>query len=225
MTTQDTTALHLKYRPASLDSVIGHAGVVASLQGIVKSGKWPSAIAFFGPPSAGKTTLSKALAADVIGLDNISGGDYTYVNMGSERSIDDVRQLIQVARLSPMGGKRRFIHLDEAQGLVSNAAACLAAETLVLTSVGRITAKELHQRLTSGEDISALSFNHTTGIAEYKPFMASVERENSKQMVSVNGSVVTEDHRVFTSEQGYLEASTSQGLTGLGIERAEFHGS
>lgn len=126
MTQPDSTALHQKYRPKTLEEVVGHREVVAALRGVVKTGKWPSAIAFFGPPSAGKTTLAKALVADALGIENVNGPDYTYANMSSERSIEDVRQLMQVARLSPMGGKRRFIHLEEAQGLVGNAAAAAA---------------------------------------------------------------------------------------------------
>ena len=118
--------LHNKYRPRSLSGVIGNEKVVTSLQGILKSNKWPSAIAFFGQPSAGKTTLSQCLAADALGVPNLKTSDYTYVNMSDNRSIDDVRQLIQNARLSPSGGKRRFIHIDECQGILGNAPAAAA---------------------------------------------------------------------------------------------------
>ena len=112
--------LHNKYRPKSLDEVIGNEKTVTSLKGIIKSGKWPSAIAFFGPPSAGKTTLSQCLAADALGVPSLRTSDYTYINVGSERTIDEIRQTVQVARLAPAGGKRRFIHLDEVQAILSN---------------------------------------------------------------------------------------------------------
>ena len=121
-----TSALHLKYRPTSLSQVIGHEKAVTSLQGMVSSKKFPSAISFFGQPSAGKTTLSMCLASDVIGADKINGPDYTYINMSDNRSIDDVRQMIQTSRLSPMGGIRRFIHLDEVQGILGSPAAAAA---------------------------------------------------------------------------------------------------
>lgn len=124
---ETTGQLHNTYRPKSLDEVIGNEKAVTALKGIIKSGKWPSAIAFFGQPSAGKTTLSQCLAADALGVPNLKTSDYTYVNMGDSRGIDDVRQLVQNARLAPSGGKRRFIHLDEVQAILSNpaAAACL----------------------------------------------------------------------------------------------------
>ena len=123
MTTNEATAFHLKYRPKSLSEIIGHTTVVTALQGIIKSKKFPSALAFFGPPSAGKTTLSMCFAADTIGADRINGSDYTYVNVGDKRTIEDVREFLATARLSPMGGIRRFVHLDEVQNILSNAPA------------------------------------------------------------------------------------------------------
>ena len=219
MSEQNSGQLHNKYRPKSLDEVIGNEKAVTSLKGIIKSGKWPSAIAFFGQPSAGKTTLSQCLAADALGIPNLKTSDYTYVNMSDSRGIDDVRQLVQNARLAPSGGKRRFIHLDEVQGILSSpaAAACLGPETKVLTSTGLISAKELHTRLSAGEDIRAVSFNHSTEKVELKKFKTSVARENSKPMVTVNGANLTEDHRVHTEEAGYTPASETGNLTGLGI--------
>jgi adenylate kinase family enzyme len=219
MATEQSGQLHNKYRPKSLDEVIGNEKAVTSLKGIIKSGKWPSAIAFFGQPSAGKTTLSQCLAADALGIPNLKTSDYTYVNMSDSRGIDDVRQLVQNARLAPSGGKRRFIHLDEVQGILSSpaAAACLGPETLVLTSIGRISAKELHARLSSGEDIQAVSFNHVTKEIELKKFVSSVARDNSKPMVKVNGANLTDDHRIHTEESGYKAASGTNNLTGLGI--------
>jgi DNA polymerase III gamma/tau subunit len=117
------TTMDEKYRPKSLDEVIGNEVTVTTLKGFIKSGKFPAAIAFFGPPSAGKTTLSRAFARDVIGD---LGSDYTYVNVGSTRGIDDMRDLVRLATLSPMNGKRRFIHLDEAQSIISSPAAAAA---------------------------------------------------------------------------------------------------
>lgn len=220
--TATTTALHLKYRPSVLSEVIGHEKVVTALQGIVKSGKYPSALAFFGPPSAGKTTLARCLAADTLGVSAINGPDFTYINMGDNRTIDDVRQLIATARLSPLGGKRRFILLDEVQAILGNAAAaaCLSAETTVITDKGPIPAKELHERIQQGEHICALSFNHRTGKTEYQRIEASAARDNSKPMLGVNGKMarLTSDHRLFSEENGYVNAESADGLTGIAVK-------
>lgn len=113
-------AFHTKYRPLTLSKILGHESAVTRLQGIVNSKKLPNAIALFGPTSAGKTTLARAFAADVNKLETIEGSrDFLEVNGSVDRSIDDVRQIIQQARFKPSAGTR-FILIDEAHGLISN---------------------------------------------------------------------------------------------------------
>lgn len=121
-----STPFHTKYRPKTLSEVVGHESVVTTLRGYIKTGKFPSAIALFGPTSVGKTTLARAFAADVLQCDPRGNPDYTEVNGSAERTIDDMRALIQEARLRPTGGRRRIVVLDEAQGTLSNAAAAAA---------------------------------------------------------------------------------------------------
>lgn len=114
------TGFHLKYRPSNLSKVIGHAAAVTRLQGMVNSGKMPTALAFFGPSGSGKTTLARAFAADVNG---VSGSkelrDYVEKNAAAEKTMEDVKSWIQTARFKPQH-KRRVICIDEAQGLISN---------------------------------------------------------------------------------------------------------
>lgn len=117
------TALDEKYRPKNLCDVIGNETVITGLRGIIKSKKFPPAIALFGPPSAGKTTLSRAFSSDVLGDLGVSSPDYQYVNVGDNRTIEDIRQLVSNSKLSPLGGVRRIIHLDECHAILSNAAA------------------------------------------------------------------------------------------------------
>lgn len=117
------TALHLKYRPSRLERIIGHESAVQRLQGIVKSGKYPNALLFLGPSSAGKTTLARCFAAAVLDTDNVdSHPDYMEHNAGANGKIDDIREVCEVAKLSPQRGKKRIIVLDESHALTGAAA-------------------------------------------------------------------------------------------------------
>jgi DNA polymerase-3 subunit gamma/tau len=116
-------SLHRKYRPKTLERVIGQEAAVTRLRGLIKTGKVPNAIAFFGPPSAGKTTLARCLAAAVNEKPIEDQQDYKELNAATQRSIDDVRELERLSKFRPMGSKQRFILIDEAQQFMSNAAA------------------------------------------------------------------------------------------------------
>lgn len=114
------TGFHLKYRPTNLGRVIGHEAAVTRLRGMVESGKMPTALAFFGPSGSGKTTLARAFAADVNGVKGSSElRDYIEKNAAAEKTMEDVKSWLQMARFKPQH-KRRVICIDEAQGLISN---------------------------------------------------------------------------------------------------------
>lgn len=121
------TSLHRKYRPQTLKRIIGHDQVVTRLKGMVASGNYPNAIMFSGATSAGKTTLARALAAEINGVDSFDklGNDYMEINCSEKRTIDDVRSIIEKSKYKP-SKTRRIIVLDEVQGLVSNAQAAAA---------------------------------------------------------------------------------------------------
>lgn len=120
------TALHTKYRPTFLDEVLGHTKVVTQLKGVVNDKKFPSAILLTGPSSVGKTTLARAFASTVLGKKAEGHPDFYELNASESRGIDDIRELISLSRLRPTSGIRRFIFVDEGQGLLSSpaAAAC-----------------------------------------------------------------------------------------------------
>lgn len=122
---QDENSLHRKYRPATLDRVIGHEAVVTRLRGMIATNKVPNALAFFGPPSAGKTTLARVIAREVNGKPVKSQQDFKEINAATQKGIDDVRELEKLSRFRAIS-KRRFIVIDEAQQVTTNSHAANA---------------------------------------------------------------------------------------------------
>lgn len=121
-----SVGLHNKYRPQSFDQLIGNEQAVTQLRGILKKGDFPSGILFTGPAGVGKTTMARAFVNEINGPESFNV-NCQELNFASDRSIEDVRNLIQVARLRPaQGATRRFLICDEAQGILSNAPAANA---------------------------------------------------------------------------------------------------
>lgn len=118
----EDTGLHTKYRPKTLDRVIGQERVVTRLKGIVKTGKIPGSMLFVGPSSSGKTTLARAFGADLFGVKDVEGHpDYLEINAAYSRTIDEMRQLLRVSTLRPRVARWRLIFIDEAQQLIAQA--------------------------------------------------------------------------------------------------------
>jgi DNA polymerase III gamma/tau subunit len=120
-----TSALHLKYRPQTLDECIGHDAVITRIQGMINSAKLPNALAFFGPPSSGKTTLARCIATEINGKPVSQQSDFKEINAGTQRGIEDVRDLEKLSKFRAFS-KKRFIVIDEAHQFLSNAAAANA---------------------------------------------------------------------------------------------------
>lgn len=117
------TILHTKYRPQSLDRVIGHETAVTRIKGMFAQDRVPNAFLITGPSAVGKTTIARCIAAEINGKPVIEQQtDYKEINLGSERSIEDMRDLIKLSKFQP-SGKRRVFVLDEAQALLANHAA------------------------------------------------------------------------------------------------------
>ena len=212
---------HSKYRPRTLSEVIGHEEAVARLQGQLLNNKLRSAYLFVGPSSVGKTTLARCLAAEINGKPiEHQTTDYRELNAGDQKSIDDMRELIRLSKFKPSNKKRIFM-IDEAQALLSNAAAatCFEKDTRVKTDKGDIPARDLHERMKAGEIFHAPSYNHKTGEVELKRIVASRAMLSSDRSVRIQAAGMTASHKVFTREQGYVDAAVTHGLTGVRLEK------
>jgi replication factor C small subunit len=113
-----------KYRPKSLEEVVGQEEIVERLKAYAKTGNLPHLL-FAGPAGTGKTTSAIALARDMFGEDWRQ--NYYELNSSDERGIDTVRTKVkEIARLAPFGGTNfKIIFLDEADNLTADAQAAL----------------------------------------------------------------------------------------------------
>ncbi len=112
-----------KYRPQSLDDVMGHEDIVGRLQSYVSRDDL-SHMLFSGPAGTGKTTSATAIARELYGED--WRDNFLELNASDERGIDVVRDRIKnFARTSFGGYNYRIIFLDEADALTSDAQSAL----------------------------------------------------------------------------------------------------
>ena len=134
--------LYLKYRPKTLNE-LDIAQVRDGLKEIVKSGKIPHAFLFVGDRGLGKTSAARILARIVNCTHPEKDGepcnecdscravlsgthlDVLELDGASNRGIDDIRSLIEGAKLVPTQGKKKVYIIDEAHMLTLEASNAL----------------------------------------------------------------------------------------------------
>lgn len=111
-----------KYRPETLDDIIGHESIVTQMESWVDDPSTPH-ILFSGPQGVGKTAIIQAFAREKYG--NNWRNNVLELNASDERGIGVVRDRIkQFARQSTAVGSDasyKIIFLDEADQLTSDA--------------------------------------------------------------------------------------------------------
>ena len=116
--------LYLKYRPKTLDEVIGNEDIINVLQSQLdgKSAQpMPRSILFHGPTGCGKTTLGR-IVAERLGA---KGSDLREIDVADFRGIDTIRDIRKQSSYKPLEGKCRAWILDECHKLTGDAQTAL----------------------------------------------------------------------------------------------------
>ena len=109
-----------KYRPKTIDEIIGQDETKTRLKGFVESKSLPHLL-FAGPPGTGKTSTVITLATEIFGEGNISG-NLLELNASDDRGIDLIRNEVKdFAKTLPIDAPFKIISLDEADALTSAA--------------------------------------------------------------------------------------------------------
>lgn len=111
-------ALYRKYRPTSLDQVVGQPQVTNVLSAAAKTGAFAHAYLFTGQRGTGKTTVARILAHLINGLeynDNINSDnvDIIEIDAASNNGVDDVREIRDSVQLAPMSCSHKVYIIDE----------------------------------------------------------------------------------------------------------------
>ncbi len=108
-----------KYRPKTLNDVIGQKHIISRLNGYLKEGNLPNML-FSGSAGIGKTSSAIALAKQLFGTHYER--NFLELNASDDRGIDVVRNTIKdFARTLPFEAEFKIIFLDESDSLTADA--------------------------------------------------------------------------------------------------------
>ena len=91
--------LHIKYRPKTLDEVIGHDAVVKSLEAMLMKSTLPHTFLFTGESGIGKTTLARILATEF----ECEPNNIVEIDAAVATGVDDMRALIETIQYQGFG--------------------------------------------------------------------------------------------------------------------------
>jgi DNA polymerase III subunit gamma/tau len=131
-----------KWRPQTFAEIVGQQHVTRTLQNAIQSGRVAHAYIFSGARGVGKTTTARILAKalncvhgptpspcnECDSCREIAAGsslDVLEIDAASNRGIDQVRELRDMVRYAPVGGRYKVIILDEAHMLTDEASNAL----------------------------------------------------------------------------------------------------
>jgi DNA polymerase-3 subunit gamma/tau len=135
---EDSFVFYRKYRPKTFNEVINQEPIKRTLQNAIKLGRIGHAYLFAGPRGTGKTTLARIFAKRLNCLkardaepcndceichefNSGSAPDLIEIDAASNRGIEDIRELREGIKFSPVKAKYKVFIIDEAHMLTKEA--------------------------------------------------------------------------------------------------------
>jgi DNA polymerase-3 subunit gamma/tau len=155
--------LYKRYRPRDWSRIIGQGKAVKSLQGAVAANKVPTAYVFAGDRGCGKTSAAFVMAK-AVNCPNVENGNpcnhcdvcnnidagsqigVNYISMANKGSAEDIREIVQQARLATSINRQVWI-LDEVHNLSKQAfdALLIPLEDPKMPSLFILCTTEIHK--------------------------------------------------------------------------------
>lgn len=130
-------ALYRKYRPSNFDEVVGQQPIIQTLKNAIVQNRIAHAYLFCGPRGTGKTSIAKIFAkmlncedesnkpcgkcTNCKMVQNGSHPDIIEIDAASNNGVDEVRNLIDKVKYTPMQGKYKVYIIDEVHMMTTGA--------------------------------------------------------------------------------------------------------
>src|SRR3989344_1628425 len=135
---QKIWAYYLKYRPKSLDDLVGQDVVKKNLMSAFQNNRLSHAYLFVGPRGTGKTSTARILAkmvncsaekdkapcnecSNCLSITDGSNLDLIEIDAASNMGIEDIRSLREKIKLAPTAANKKVYIIDEVHMLTQEA--------------------------------------------------------------------------------------------------------